>query len=71
MAKKETARKEKGYKGERPGTVRERVRKAMDEAIKRGMSRAATITLATKGNRCSRSTATNWFSRWHGEHRAS
>lgn len=62
--------KVKGYKGERPGSKRERARRVMDQAQQRGLSRAATITLAVKRTGIARPTSTNWYSRWHGERRA-
>lgn len=62
--------KEKGYKGERPGTKRERARKVMDQCAAKKMSRKAMIGQAVKRTGISRSTASNWASRWHGEHRA-
>lgn len=63
-------RVKKGYKGERAGTAREKARMVMDQAVKKGLERPKVIAIACQRARIKPSTAANWCSRWHGEHRA-
>lgn len=70
MAKQARKAAVKGYKGERAGTVREKARKVADKAVKSGKERPTVISAMVKQVKIAPTTASNWYSRWHGESRA-